>query len=74
MSRRDFIARPPHQPTVILSGTPELGWAPLTCVCWQINSILVNIGHRDSIRILNQYPHVPRYSMQARGTPFDEIY
>ena len=55
------IARPPHQPPVILSGTPELGLTPLTCVCWQINSILANIGHRNSIRILNQYP-------------FDEIY
>ena len=52
----DIIARPPHQPPVILSGTPELGWAPLTCGCWQINSILANIGHRNSIRILNQYP------------------
>ena len=50
------IARPPHQPPVILSGTPELGWAQLTCGCWQISSILANIGHRNSIRILNQYP------------------
>ena len=50
------IARPPHQPPVILSGTPELGWAPLTCGCWQINSILANIAHRNSIRILNPYP------------------
>ena len=50
------IARPPHQPPVILSGTPELEWAPLTCSFWQINSILANIGHRNSIRILNQYP------------------
>ena len=24
--------------------------------CWQINSILANIGHRNSIRVLNQYP------------------
>ena len=52
----EHIARPPNQPPVILSGTPQLGWAPLTCVCWQINSILANIGHRNSIRILNQYP------------------
>ena len=50
------IARPPHQPPVILYGTPELGLTPLTCVCWQINYILANIGHRNSIRILNQYP------------------
>ena len=50
------IARPPHQPLVILSGTPELGLAPLTCGCWQINSLLANIGHRNSIRILNPYP------------------
>ena len=50
------IARPPNKPPVILSGTPELGWAPLTCVCWQINSILANIGHRNSIPISNQYP------------------
>ena len=50
------IARPPYQRPVILSGTPELGWAPLTCGCWQINSISANIGHRNSIRILNQYP------------------
>ena len=53
---KSAIARPPHQPPVILSGTPELGLTPLTCVCWQINSILANIGHRNSIRILNQYP------------------
>ena len=53
---RPHIARPPHQPPVILSGTPELGWAPLTCGCWQINSILASIGHGNSIRILNQYP------------------
>ena len=46
----------PHQPPVILSGTLEQGWAPLTCGCWQINSILANIGRRNSIRILNQYP------------------
>ena len=52
----NYIARPPNQPPVILSGTPELGWAPLTCICWQINSFLANIGHRNSIRILNQYP------------------
>ena len=50
------IGRPPHQAPVILSGTPELGWDPLTCGCWQINSILANIGRRNSIRILNQYP------------------
>ena len=24
--------------------------------CWQINSILTNIGHRNFIQILNQYP------------------
>ena len=48
---REFIARPPHQPLVILSSTLELGWAPLTCGWWQINSILANIGHRNSIRI-----------------------
>ena len=24
--------------------------------CWQINNILANIGRRNSIRILNQYP------------------
>ena len=24
--------------------------------CWQINPILANIGRRNSIRILNQYP------------------
>ena len=50
------IARPPHQPPVILSGTPEVGLAPLTCGCWPINYISANIGHRNSIRILNQYP------------------
>ena len=51
-----ILARPPHQPPVILSRTPELGWAPLTCGCWQINSILGNIGRRNSIQILSQYP------------------
>ena len=35
---------------------PRTGLTPLTCVCWQINSILANIGHRNSIQILNQYP------------------
>ena len=51
-----LIARPPHQPPVILSGTPDVGLAPLTCGCWPINYISANIGHRNSIRILNQYP------------------
>ena len=49
------IARPPNRPLVILFGTPEVGLAPLTCGCWPINSISANIGHRNSIRILNQY-------------------
>ena len=53
---KQIIARPPHQPPVILSGTPEVGLAPLTCGCWPINSISANIGHRNSIRNLNQYP------------------
>ena len=44
------------QPPVILCGTQELGWAPFTHGCWQVNSILTNIGHRNSIWILNQYP------------------
>ena len=51
-----YIARPPHQPPVILSGTPEVGLAPLTCGCWPINSISASIGRRNSIRILNQFP------------------
>ena len=34
-------------------------WTPPHCdmaCCWQIDSILVNIGRKNSIRILNQYP------------------
>ena len=56
ITNQECIARPPHQPPVILSGTPEVGLAPLTCGCWPINYISANIGHRNSIRILNQYP------------------
>ena len=56
-----IIARPPPWALAILSRTPELGWNPLSCCmigCWQINSILaniMNIGHKNSIRILNRY-------------------
>ena len=42
------IARTTCEPPTILSCTPELGWASLSCGmvgCWQINSILANIGH-----------------------------
>ena len=46
----------------ILSSTPELAglppWTPPHCDmagCWKINSILTNIGLRNSIEILNQY-------------------
>ena len=59
-----IIARPPHQPQVILCGIPELGWAPPICGCWQINYILANIGHRNSIRIFNQYPFWWNISIQ----------
>ena len=50
------IARPLCEPPAILSSTPELGLTPLSCGmvgCWQINSILANVGHKNSIRILN---------------------
>ena len=57
------IPRTPHQPPAILSSTPQLARAPLwpqwalyMAGCWQINYILTNIGHRNSIRIWNQYP------------------
>ena len=35
---------------------PRLGWTPLSCGmvgCWQINSILANIGCKNSIQIWN---------------------
>ena len=56
------IARPPHEPQ--LSYPAPQGWlvtlsTPLSCgmsSCWQINSILVNSGSKNSIQILNQYP------------------
>ena len=47
-----FRSRPPCEP-------PELGWTPLSfgmVGCWQINSILANIGRKNSIGILNQSP------------------
>ena len=37
-------------PPAILSSTPELGWTPLSCSmggCWQITSILANIGLKN---------------------------
>ena len=46
-------------PAIRLFRTPELGCTPLSCGmigCWQINSILANIGRKNSNRILNQYP------------------
>ena len=58
-----IIARTQRQPPAILSRTPQLASIPLwpqmglvMAGCWQINSILANIGRRNSIRILNQYP------------------
>ena len=55
-----FIPRTPRQPPAILSSTPQLVRVPLwpqrglvMAGCWQINSILTNIGRRNSIRILN---------------------
>ena len=54
------IPRTPRQPPAILSSTPQLVRAlfltPIGLVmagCWQIYSILTNIGRRNSIRILN---------------------
>ena len=56
----ETIARPPHQLPVILSDTLEQGWNPLTCGCWQINSILANTGQKlhsnfESVPLLMKY-------------------
>ena len=56
-SQSHKIARTPHEPPTILSGTPELEWIPLSCGmvgCWQINSILASIGRKHRFRMLNQ--------------------
>ena len=55
---RANVTWPTREPAAILSHTQELGWIPLSCGmvgCWQINSILDNIGRKNYNRILNQY-------------------
>ena len=42
-----------EEPPAILSGTPELGWAPLSCGMASYQQILANIGSKNSIWILN---------------------
>ena len=60
---------PQHEPPAILSCTSGLAghpWTPLNCGmagCWQINSILSNIGHKNSIRILNLHPFMKSINM-----------
>ena len=54
----------------IFSSTPEPGRAPLSCGmvgCGQINSILANIGYKNSVQILNQYPFGLSYEMYEYG-------
>ena len=49
------------------------GWlatpsTPLSCgmaSCWQINYILANSGHKNSIQILNQYPFLWKVLIRA---------
>ena len=58
-----IIPRTPRQPPAVISSTPQLckstPMTPMGLVmagCWQINSILTNIGRTNSIQISNQYP------------------
>ena len=42
--------------------------------CWQINSILDNIGRRNSIRILNQYPSLWNISIWTQFICFLRLF
>ena len=46
----------PIQHSTAGDSTPMAPMGLVMAGCWQINSILTNIGRRNSIRILNQYP------------------
>ena len=46
----------PIQHPIAGERTPMTPMGLVMAGCWQINSILTNIGRRNSIRILNQYP------------------
>ena len=53
-----IIDRAPCEPPAILSCNPELGYTPLSCgmvAWWHINSILANLGCKNSIWILDQW-------------------
>ena len=63
-----FIHRTLHECSAIFFSTPVLTGSPLwipphsdMAGCWQINSILANIGRRNSTLILNQYPSYEIY-------------
>ena len=69
------IARPPREPPAILSITPELGWAPLSCGmvgCCQINSILANIGLKNSD--FKSVPILMKYINMSLVYLFDKIF
>ena len=42
--------------------------------CWQINSILANIGRRNSIQILNQYPFFRNILIWAQFICFIKLF
>ena len=46
----------PNQHPIAGERTPMTPMGLVMAGCWQINSILTNIGRRNSIWILNQYP------------------
>ena len=51
----------------ILCGIPELGWTQLSCGtagCCQINPILANISHTNTIQILISIPSYEIYQYE----------
>ena len=57
-SQRQPLGRPSHAMQHHTAGeiTPMAPRGLVMTGCWQINSILTNIGRRNSIRNLNEYP------------------
>ena len=55
---QNTVSTPSHpiQHPIASEHTPMTPMGLAMAGCWQINSILTNIGRRNSIRILNQYP------------------
>ena len=54
--------------------TPMTPMGLVMAGCWQINSILANIGRRNPIRILNQYPFFWNLSIWAQFICFWKLF